>query len=311
MAGFSFGEAFGSGFRVIGRDPLALVAWTIAYLVIGLLPIVGVAALMLPDLVALFQSLPSGEDTEPSFAQMMQLQSKMMMLNLVSFVVGLVVRGVLAGAIYRAVLEPQNRGFFYLRIGMQEVWLAILFLVMGILLALAIFATLIPVAGVAVALGFAIREAAPALIPVVVVVAVVGEVALVTWLALRLSLAPPMTFAERQFRLFESWSLTRGHTWSLFALGLALAAISLVVVLVFEGVAIGIGFAVFGQYLGQPERIQAFFNQPVNVWLAAMAPWIALVGLLISLLGVALTTIFMAPWAEVYRQLTLKEETFA
>jgi hypothetical protein len=38
---------------------------------------------------------------------------------------------------------------------------------------------------------------------------------LLIWLALRLSMAAPMTFADNQFRLFESWTLTKGQGWRL------------------------------------------------------------------------------------------------
>ena len=37
--------------------------------------------------------------------------------------------------------------------------------------------------------------------------------------SLRLSMAAPMTFAERKLRIFESWELTKGHTLSLLGVG--------------------------------------------------------------------------------------------
>ena len=47
----------------------------------------------------------------------------------------------------------------------------------------------------------------------------------VIWVSLRLSMAAPMTFAERKLRIFESWELTKGHTLSLLGVGFLISLI--------------------------------------------------------------------------------------
>ena len=98
-------------------------------------------------------------------------------------------------------------------------------------------------------------------------------VVVLVWLGLRLSMAAPMTFVDRQFRLFESWSLTRGSAWRL----LGVAVLSLLMVFVLElvvaGVVLGAMFAAAGQSprtriemaLRASERFTAGVRRPFTI----------------------------------------------
>jgi phosphatidylglycerol:prolipoprotein diacylglycerol transferase len=71
---------------------------------------------------------------------MIRLQSNMVVLQAVNYLCTIASQAVLTGAVLRAVLEPENSRGFYLRIGRQELWLALVSLVFVVLLAMALFA---------------------------------------------------------------------------------------------------------------------------------------------------------------------------
>ena len=307
MARFSVTAAATSGFGLIGREPLAVLVWGLVVLVVLVLPCFGLVWTVLPDFVS-FAKLAEAPGGDPSgqaaMSQMMQLQSKMMLFNLLYWVGGTGVKAVLAAAVFRAVLEPGQKGFAYLKLGAQELWLALVSLVMGILAYVACMAAAVIVAICAAIAYFAGAQSGPAAgvgacILVAVVLGLTAAGALI-WALLRLSMAGPMSFSERKFLLFESWTFTRGQAWPLLGmtllLGLIIVALELVLYAVF-----GVGLFAFGLKL--VPRMQDMTNQPPEAWLRLLWPYIAGVALVGSLLsGPALALVF-TPWATAYRDL--------
>ena len=145
------------------------------------------------------------------------------------------------------------------------------------------------------------------------IVAVLGAICAGVWISLRLSLAGPMTFAERQFRLFESWTLTRGHVKELLGLGGLLLVIrqGLPILILAAGlplrrllVATSVGFVDFGRVGSAPFGGQV----DAGALLAAVTP-VVLIAILIVMLAVgALQAVFLAPWAVAYRELSRNAE---
>src|SRR5262249_24659691 len=124
--------------------------------------------------------------------------------------------------------------------------------------------------------------------------------AVLIWLWLRLSLGMVMTYRERQFRLFESWTATRGHVLRMFLAVLLvwvmLSALYLVLVII---AAVTFGATVVA--VGQDPR--AFFSRPPAEWLNALTPLVivCLIGFVIAVsAGNALT---WAAVARMWRQL--------
>jgi len=312
MSGFSLGDAFASGFRLIGRRPGAILAWAVVFFVLGLLPTFLVFALAAPDLFQLFQQAmteaarTAGERSPPDLAKLFELQSKLLGARAVGFLANVVVRGVLMAAVFRAVLEPQNSRFAYLRLGAQELWLMLLSIVLVIFMVIVMVVLAVPF-GVVGGLAFYALHGSPAGAPAsafIVMLCVLGYAGVLLWILLRLSLAGPMTFAAREFRLFESWTLTRGHVGELFALALLLVAAMIGIGIVFNGVLGVLFFGAFGGLFMHPGQLQGFFAQPWQVWASALAPWAAVAIVIVCLLAAAFTAILVAPWAVAWRQLS-------
>ncbi|MDP1633017.1 MAG: hypothetical protein Q8L66_16505 [Caulobacter sp.] len=302
MARIDIGRTAFAGFSLIGRKPMALIGWALFIFVLGVLPAIGMAAALgssMADLMAL-------GDTDPTPEQMMPFMSTIYAGQAILWLPGLLMRIMLAGAIFRAVLEPSQGRWAYLRLGMGEVMLALVTICLGILLGMGALIWALISFGVGAAVWQASHQAA---IGVGVLFGLVLVVAFV-WALLRFSLAAPMSLAERSFRLFESWSLTRGHVLSLLLVGVLLVITLLVLEAAVMAVLFGVIAGVAGVAIGagglagfNEESIRAFFGQPPETWMATLGPWVLAAGLVISLVGAAAFVITTAPWAEAYRQL--------
>ena len=318
MATFSVAGSAVAGFGLIGRKPLAVAVWALAIALLLFLPSVGMVAAMGPQFIELIEvaARSSAQASSPDPAvleQVTRMQSGMMAFNLISWIGGTAIRALICAAIFRAVLTPADSRFAYLRIGVQEAWLTLLFLVETVLAAIAMGVGVLLVILAAAAAGFAAGMGAKGDEAVGVMTALgvggVGYAALLgvaIWVALRLSMAAPITFAQREFRLFESWSLTAGRSWALLGVGVLLVVMLLVFQIVVGGLLAGGGLiiAAGAGLFNDPQRIAAFFHQPPTTWLSVLWPWILVGGLAWAILASIVMTIFCAPWAAIYKALT-------
>jgi hypothetical protein len=227
---------------------------------------------------------------------------------------GLTVLGaVVMGAALRAELEPEKKSFASLRLGGQELWLIGVNFVLGVVIFVAQMVMGLPLAVITAAMAFATLGSTHGTGPNAIVGAMAGTVgiriigqlviwAVTVWLWCRLCLGPVMSFRERQFRLFESWTITKGHAWPIF---LSLLLVSLMLFALYMLVYILGGAAVIGTAFSIPGITdpQAFFSRPLGDWIGLFAPAAAFLAVLfVGVAGVANAMVWTTI-ARIYRQL--------
>jgi len=304
MARFSIETAIGEGFSLIKRRPWSVFVW-------GLLMVVPYAASMsitLPMMGSMIADLPlamSGEGTpDPALSGLMQFQGVAGLLNLLQLFVTVIVYT----AIMRAVVRPRERWFFSLRLGMDELRVA----VVGFAVFVGLYVAILVMALLGIGIGFAIWGLGTPTNWIVIAVMVV-VVILATWLGMaRVSLFVPASVLYRSFAFSEGWRLGRGRTGALFGMML----LTLLMILVIEAVAFGIGVAIVVGFAGAtsgmdwsrlPSTMDGNPFEGLNAMITAHWPWFAVGGVLAAMLFGVILTLAIAPFASACRQLATSE----
>ena len=304
MASFSVSAAVGAGFQLIGRKPLSVFVWGLFAVVVGVLPVLGVMGTSMGPMFDLMRETQLHPQTSPDPTAFTHVYSHMMFVNPLLQLLSMVVRTMLAAAVFRAVLEPKNSGFAYLRIGMQEIWILLVTLVEIILFMIGfVFVVL-----VAVAIGAILHQTLATSVAIIASV-VLGLAVFVgsIWVLLRLSMALPMSFEDRQFRLFESWAFTRGHAGDLFLLALLMFVILIVMEIMVLGVLAIPAMIFIAPHMTTPDAMPtamaALLKQSPQALLQSAGLAIVVFAIVGSCLIGALHAIFIAPWAAAYRMM--------
>ena len=289
---FSATDAAFEGFRVVRRKPLVLLWWAAFYLIsfalIFLLAAGPIAGLMAA--AADLENMGPGatpEDLQPFIMAYLAIFPIVIPL-------GILMGAILNAAVARSVLQPGASAFGYLRLGMDEVRVAVVSVVLSIVMGLAAM-VLFGVAG-AIA-GFLGAAEVPGG-PLIMVVIFLAAVAAMIWLAVRLSLAIPITVAEKKFAFFDSFKVTGGHVWGLIGMAVIAFVMTLVVSIltsiVFFPITMGFGAAVDWQSL---EGMNAMGI------LQAIGPMVAVAIILQAVSSALLAAVMYAPFAAAYRDL--------
>lgn len=310
MATFSIGEVAKTGFRIIREHPKAILAWSLAYFVIVLLPQIGGLMLLWPDLMrATEEASRTAGPGGPSQAEIeaaLGMQGTLVLLQIVQFLTTILWALLFYGAVFRAVLEPENSRRWYMRFGAQEFWLGAVSAITSVMFMIAALAIIVPLAVLIGAFASTNGDAATPIGWIAVGSALLFGV-LLGWVGIRLSLAYPMSFAERKFRLFESWAMTRGQAWRIFLTYLAAVGWALLVLLAFFVVLCvlmligGLVLAVFsGLGVSLPTSAQATLP---TIWVAVIALAVMLGGALVAVQTTIAYTLTAAPSAAIYKRL--------
>ncbi|HEX8233554.1 MAG TPA: hypothetical protein VF559_09455 [Caulobacteraceae bacterium] len=291
MADFSLGKALGAGFTVIRRKPAAPLIWGLLYAPLMLGPILITMIVPQPDTSA--TATP-----QEALGRIWVSLLPLLMLQPFLLVGSIVVQAMLQCAIFRSVLEPQNSRRFYLALGPQELWVGLAQFCLGFVLMVPMFGALAVVLPAGVGVYFAAGGGHQAIAPVAVyaVIAGLAVLALTLWVFVRFSMAAPMAFADRNFRLLESWPLTRGHAGRLMLLGLLVMAM-----------VIG-AYAVLALVVGASTLMAVFTATALAAFNGGAdgrtvgAGVIFFFGVFAVLSGY-LWAITVAPWADAFRQL--------
>lgn len=314
MARFSVTEAATAGFGIVGRRPLVVAGWAIALVAALVLPALLCIAMLGPRFVEIIQlaAQQKGQAGDPeALDRMMRLNSGLTGFNMLYWLWSTFVKAVFCGAAFRAVLTPEKAAWAYLRIGSREMWLALVMLVEQVLLFIAVFVMALVIAVVAAiaAVGAGDHQTGGAM----AIAGVGGAIAvvLVIWVALRLSMAGPMSFADNQFRLFESWDLTKGQTWRLLGVALLVILFLVVMEMLLAGLIGGVVLAGGGSLaaLQGSANLDALFRRPPIEILRVLWPWLTSLGVVVALFGAVAQAVFYAPWAFIHRALARPRET--
>lgn len=293
-------DAAFEGFRLVRRNPLALVAWTLLYAVLTLTALFSLSGMV--DQLEAWSGRAEALDSvaTPSLDQVWALMGEFgWILAQVAWLlpVSLVVGAMLGAAVARGVLTPSKDRIGYLRLGMDEVRVLTVTLVLSVLMCLAAVVAFVAV-GVLIAAARAAGGDGPAIIAGLV--GVLAATWFFIWLSVRLSLAVPITVAERRFAFFDSFSLTKGRFWPLLGMAILAVVMVMLVQLLSSIVSLPLGIAsgleTWSFSSGQdPAAVRAALDV-TNPWVIAHA----LVEAIVSALTVG---VLYAPFAAAYRDI--------
>ncbi len=304
MAAFSASDVAFEGFRVTRERPGWLLAWAGLLFGLQLTSLLVLAAMAGPALADL-QAASTGAQPDPT--AMMAAYSRMAPAYSILWPLTLLASTVLTCAVYRAVLRPQEPSFAGMRLGADELRVLVVSIALGLLFVVVLFVGIMLAALVGGGVGAFAGEGPGVAVGLVIGLAVLG---VLIFASVRLSFALPMTFDQKDFRVFESWRATQGSFWPL--LGAYLLAmilgflVSLLVLIVLAALGAGLLLA-FGQQL---QGALASMGNPAELVRAAL-PVMVVYSLAQSVLSAVFNTILLAPPAAAWRSMSSREKAFA
>lgn len=262
------GTVIGGAFRVVRDHPAAVAIWGLVY---------GAATIASTFML---QPLGNMQAARTGAISPMSWVGGFLLLELVA----LLFFTILMTAAQRAVLRPEEKGFAYIRFGLDELRMIGLFLLLAVL---GYAGTILIFVLVAMIVEVVIAGAGTAAGVVLAIILGLGVLCLFIWLEVRLSLAFPLTLLRRRFVLGESWQVTRGHFWSLFAA-------YLIVILITFAMSMAAGLVTAGPYLagmmrnlGNPEAMQRAADAQIAAQLGSISV-MTVVGWILSAVAGAL-----------------------
>jgi hypothetical protein len=245
MTDFSASDAAIEGFNLARRKPRVILAWSLAQFVVGL--VVGAVMVLLigSDMQTISDPPTAAALNDPTLRN--QTIMSFLRIQGVTLPLGLAWAAVQSCAVYRAVLRPEDKGLAYLKLGGDELrmlGLLALYVLLGFAACFVIVFALSFVAAIAMMAAGAQKDSVAAAVAILSLVCAIG---LFGWISVRLSLAGPMTFAQRRIGFRGSWVLTRGRFWALSGTYLVSSVLAGVVGLLGVCTALIIGFIVTRQ----------------------------------------------------------------
>ena len=171
-------------------------------------------------------------------------------------------------------------------------------LVISVVLCLVLMALIFVLSGlIGVAVGMTVAAEAPALW-LLVVLMVLGAIALFVWLSVRLSLAIPITMAERRIAIFDSFGFTKGRFWPLLGMALLAWFLSMVVGLLGSLVAMPLEMATGGM-----TALEGLEDESLQVIIQAAWPAIAAWIVINAVMSALQVAVVYAPFSAAYRDI--------
>ena len=269
MSGFSASDAALEGFQVLRTHWRVVVGWA----VFNLLALV--AMIVLTVVISVGVGFATGAEQASGAAAAFG--------GVIAVLVTALIEAVLIVGLYRLMLRPLDPGFMHLRLGRDEgrLFLVGLILAGGVLL----------LAALAAALAVGLEKVTPW----GRVLSYVLALGVGSWLALRVGLAAPMSFAERRIDFRRSWQVSRGNTWPLLGMWvLNFCLVMLVWLSLWLAVFVASGLLTGFHGFASADDGEALVSHPGRYILEAIAPILFMPAMLV---------LSQAPWVAVYRQL--------
>ncbi|WP_427792732.1 hypothetical protein [Brevundimonas diminuta] len=281
-------ESAFEGFRLARRAPMAILAWAAAYIVFFAV-FFAVAGGSLVNIINLAQQIE--QSAEPSIDELMVVFRAYGAMMILALPLSLLFSAVLTAAVARSVIRPQDKGFGYLRLGRDELRI----LGASLIVALLMFGVvMIGTTVVSALIGLAGLMSAPFLV-LPAVLAGLALAAACVWLAVRLCLVAPMTFAEQKIAIRESWAMTRGRFWPLLGMAVLAGVMSMLV-----GLLGSIVIAPVNLIFGGLDSIAGAGTTNVVTLLVKFWPALLVWCVVNSLLSAAQAAVIYAPFSAAY-----------
>jgi hypothetical protein len=298
MSEFSITEAAFSGLRLAARRPVAILVWGLFYFALS----IGLAALMAsmagPAIMEM-QTIQAQTRADPSSANpgaMLALFGQIIPFYLMLIPISLLAGAIAIAAVTRANLRPAEAGFAYLRLGADELRLAIVSLVIGVVM----FAVYIGGVIVLAITGAALRAASGGAASLTVVIGLGCLLALLLlYVGTRFALAPALTLDRRSINIFGSFALTKGRAGKVFLACLLALAVNLVIFALGLSIVAGVAAALAGGVAGA----LGLFRPDMSSLTTLFTPIELLYYLVTSFLGGLGLAIMASPPAFIYQAL--------
>jgi len=292
MTTYSATDAALEGFRFTRERPRMLIVWALFLLTANA---VGIGVMLLaPKEVQEALATISSQET-PDGRQLMGALGAVAPVLLL----GLLIQRTMDAAVYRLMLRPEEKSFFFLRLGADELRLAalrLIFVMMAILFLAVVQFGIVILGLTALALGDTAR---------IVVTSITELAAWIAFLviAVRLSLASVITFERKRLSIFESWAVTRGHATRLLGaqfLALCCAAVLGILAFVIFSSVSGAAMLATGGSLADLRRVMSPENLELRAYLNPFVLAWTLVG---SLFSAVYAAAIPAPGAYIYKRI--------
>lgn len=188
---FSWAQATLAGFGVLRREPRLLLTWSLVGLVFTL------AQQVMAVNADIFRKINPASLTA-------------IMLTFAGGLISIGALAIFSAAAYRAVLAPQDRARARIRLGADEIRLALVWLVQGVLLVVPFV-----IMAVVVAVATASANKHPVAVFFIDLAVFLAAMVVAGLLLARLSVAAPMSLLEGGWSLPAAWRLTRGRAWKI------------------------------------------------------------------------------------------------
>lgn len=302
MRNFSATDAAFAGFRLIGKNPMLVVVWSLVGFVF-LLGIVLLFALLAGGPIMSLLRLEPG--ATPSGEQIAALMLTMLPAFLLALPLLLIFNGVMVGGVNRAILQPSEGGFFFLKLGGNEMRLTIVLLVQALAgFGVNFIASMIQAIGTIgslAATGGDIQNAGTSPIGLLLQFVTWG---VLIFLNIKFCLALPQTFEKRSIDIFGTWTLTNGRFWPILGAYLLSGVLATILVLVVIGIVVS-GAVAFGVSLGIASGAQAMPNMGLIVPVGLIG------GVIFGLAATVANTAIYAVAPSLYKQITGAEDAAA